>query len=198
MNILDQQQYSAYRPEQDEEASCRTLRMKIDTLLILGPSLASPAEESIDDEEPRAIEHIKEYFPEQAYINMVAQRFPLAASTIVVHLGKLNWERYNHVLHLQRNAIQQDLEMTAMEKTGTIFHDSGLGSSLPAQFEAGLDRIRVLSSLQFVGAPSIVSSRAEASHKRLPPLPPQARSGQPFTCAICNKHVSIRRTNAWK
>jgi hypothetical protein len=172
--------------------------MKIDTLIMLGPSLASPAEESFDDEEPRAIEHVEEHLPEQTYINSVAQRFPLAESTVVTHLGKLNWNRYNHMLCLQRNANQQEQEMTVVAKAKTIFHDSALGSSMPAQSEAGLDTTGVTSRPQSIYAPSMVSSRAEASHRRLPPLPPQARAGQPFTCAICNKQVRYQRTKAWK
>ncbi|KAH8719537.1 hypothetical protein GQ44DRAFT_775237 [Phaeosphaeriaceae sp. PMI808] len=198
MNILDKQHYSAHQPEQNEEDLCRTLRMKIDTLIMLGPSLESPAEENFDDEEPRAIEHVEGHLPEQTYINSVAQRFPLAAPTVVTRLGKLNWERYNHMLHLQRNAIQQELEMTVLEKAKTIFHDSALGSSVPAQSEAGPSATCVHSIPQTVYVPSVVSSRAEASHRRLPPLPPQARSGQPFTCVICNKQVRYQRTKAWK
>jgi hypothetical protein len=198
MNILDQQDYPTHQPEQNEEALCRTLRMKIDTLLMLSSSLASPADEDFDDEEPRVFDDGEEHLPEQAYINSVAQRFPLAASTVVSHLGKLNWERYNHMLRLQRDATQQELEVAVMEKARTIFHDSALGSSMPAQSEAGLDTSGIPSQPQSVYAPSMVSSRAEASHKRLPPLPPQARSGQPFTCAICNKQVRYQRTKAWK
>jgi hypothetical protein len=198
MNILDQQDYPPRNPEQDEEALGQTLRMKIDTLLMLAPSLASPAEEDFDDEEPRLIDHSEEHLPEQAYINNVAQRFPLAASTVVSHLGKLNWERYNHMLRLQRNATQQEAETTVMEKARTIFHDSALGSSMPAQSETSQDTSAIPVKPQSVYAPSMVSSRAEASHKRLPPLPPQARLGQPFTCAICNKQVRYQRTKAWK
>lgn len=188
MNILDQKHYPAYQPEQNEEALCRTLRMKINTLIMLSSSLSSPAEESFDDEEPRTIEYAEEHLPEQAYINVVAQRLPLAASTVVIHLGKLNWEIYNHVLHLQRNTIQQELGMTVIEKAKTIFHDSALGGS-----EAGLT-----SRPQSLYAPSMVFSRAETSHRRLSPLSSQARSGQSFACAICNKRVKYQRTKAWK
>jgi hypothetical protein len=198
MNIIDHQYYPSYQFDQQEDALCRTLRMKIDTLMMLGPSLASPAEERFDDEEPRAIEHVEEHLPEQAYINSVAQRFPLAALAIVTNLGKLNWDRYNHMLRLQDTVIQQELEMTVMTKAKTIFHDSALGASVPAQSEAGLNITYVPSRPQSIYEPSIVSSRAEASHRRLPPLPPQARSGQPFTCAICNKQVRYQRTKAWK
>ncbi|EUC45203.1 hypothetical protein COCMIDRAFT_47993, partial [Bipolaris oryzae ATCC 44560] len=190
-NMVEQQYHSTHEPEQDAEALCQTLRTKIDTLIMLAPSLESTAEESFDDEEPRAIQYLEKHFPEQAYINSVSEKFPLAASAIVAQLGKLNWDRYNHVLHLQRETMQQELQMAVMEKARTLFNDSGLGVSLPAQSKAA-------SSSGSVYAPSIASTRAEASHKRVPPLPAQARSGEPFTCEICNKQVKFQRTKAWK
>ena len=196
--MIEQQNHSTYRPEQDAETLCQTLRTKIDTLIMLAPSLASPAEESFDDEEPRAIQNIEEDLPEQAYANSISQKFPLAASAIVAHLGKLNWDRYNHMLRLQRGTMQQELQTTAMRKARTFFHDSGLGVSLPAQSEVGLNIAVDSSRPESVYAPSMVSSRAEACHKRVPPLPAQARSGESFTCEICNKQVQFQRTKAWK
>jgi hypothetical protein len=198
MNMIEQQHHSTYRSEQDAGTLCQILRTKIDTLIMLAPSLASPAEESFDDEEPRAIQDIEEHLPEQAYANSVSQKFPLAASAIVARLGKLNWDRYNHMLRLQREATQQELQTTAMKKARTIFHDSGLGVSLPAQSEVGVNIAVDSSHLESVYAPSMVSSRAEASHRRVPPLPAHARSGEPFTCEICNEQVQFQRTKAWK
>lgn len=193
MSILEHQHDPAYRPDQDKESLCQTLRMKIDTLIMLDSSLASPAEENFDNEVPRVIGYAEKHLPEQAYINSVAEKFPLAASTIVTHLGKLNWERYNHMIRLQRNAIQQEIETTVKDKARTIFHDSGLGNSLTAQSEAGAAH-----PSESVYAPSVASTRAEASHRRVPPLPPQARSGQPFTCEICNMQVQYQRIKPWK
>lgn len=55
MNLVDQPHDFTYQPEQDAEALCETLCTKIDTFIMLAPSLASPAQEILDDEEPRAI-----------------------------------------------------------------------------------------------------------------------------------------------
>lgn len=180
MNVLGEDYTHDHQPEQDEEAFCQDLRMNIDTLIILSPSLSCPAKENIIDEEPRALENIAENLPEQVYVNSVAQRFPLAASAVVAHLGKLNWDQYNHMLRLQRIANEQELEMAASRKARTIFHDSVLGSSVSARSEPDQNP-------KTVYALSSVSSRAEASHRRLPPLPPQARSGQVFACPVSNK-----------
>jgi hypothetical protein len=191
MNMIEYQQHQyTHRPEQDAESFCQTFRMKIDTLIILAPTLALLAEEFFDDEEPRVIQDIGEYLPEHAYANSISQKFPLAALAIVSQLGKLNWERYNHMIHLQQERVEQELQTTATEKARTIFHDSGLGVSLPAQSEVGLLNITE-------SAPSIVSRRAQASHKRVPQLPAEAQSGEPFTCEICNKQVRFKQTKAW-
>jgi hypothetical protein len=198
-NILGPQYYPAYQPKQDDDINFRVLRAKIDNLINLGPSLASPAEEYVDDQEPRMVEDINEHLPEQTFINSVAQRFPQAASAMATHLGQLNWKRYHHMLHLQRIASQPEVEATILEKAKTLFHDSALGSSAAAQSEAGL--IATLGPSprpQSTYAPTVVSSRALASHKRLPSLTPQARSGLPFTCFICNKQVRYLRTKDWK
>jgi hypothetical protein len=193
MNMIEQQHHSFYQPEQDAEILCQTLRTKIDTFIMLAPSLASPAEESFDDEEPRAIQYIEENIPEQVYASSISHKFPLAAPEIVAQLGKLNWDRYNHMLCLQRETIQQELQASVIEKARTMFNDSGLGVSLQAKSEAGLN-----TAVDSVYAPSVVSARAEASHKRVPPLPAQARAGDPFTCEVCNRQVQFQRTKAWK
>ncbi|KAI8940618.1 hypothetical protein NX059_001890 [Plenodomus lindquistii] len=189
INVLDQQLYPARQPDEDDEALFNTLRVKIDTLIMLGPSLSSPANESFDDEEPRAIDDVERLLPEQAFINSVAQKLPKAAPALVNYLGKLNWERFNHMRRLQRNAAQLELEVTPAETAKTIFFDSALGTSVPAQSETGSESVY---------AQSMVSTRAESSHKRLPPLPPQARLGQPFTCEICDKQVKYQNTKPWK
>jgi len=189
--MIGQQHDFAYQPEQDAEAMCQTLRTKIDTLVMLAASLESPVEEIFGEEKPRTIQDIGETLPEQAYASSVAEKFPFAPPEMVAQLGRLNWDRYNHILRLQREAMKQELRESTFGKAGTIFHDSGLGTSVPAQTIAGV-------KAEPVYEPSMMSSRAEASHKRVPPLPAQARAGEPFTCEICEKHVQFQRTKAWK
>ncbi|KAI4606938.1 hypothetical protein J4E83_009849 [Alternaria metachromatica] len=190
-DMIGRQHDYAYQPEQDAETMCQTLRTKVDTLVMLAPSLESPAEEIFDEEKPRTIQDIGETLPEQAYASSVAEKFPFAPPEMVAQLGRLNWDRYNHILRLQREAMKQELQETTLEKARTIFHDSGLGTSVPAQTIAGV-------KAEPVYEPSMMSSRAEASHKRVPPLPAQARSGEPFICEICEKQVRFQRTKAWK
>ncbi|KAI4663898.1 uncharacterized protein J4E88_010748 [Alternaria novae-zelandiae] len=190
-DMIGRQYDYAYQPEQDAETMCQTLRTKIETLVMLAPSLESPAEEIFDEEKPRTIQDIGETLPEQAYASSVAEKFPFAPPEMVAQLGRLNWDRYNHILRLQREAMKQELQESTFGKAGTIFHDSGLGTSVPAQTIAGV-------KAEPVYEPSMISSRAEASHKRVPPLPAQARSGESFTCEICEKQVRFQRTKAWK
>jgi len=192
MQILDEQHDFTYLPEtQGPEMMCQTLRTKVDTLITLAPSLASPTEETYNEEQLRAIEKVEKSFPGQAYAGSIAEKFPLAPPDIVARLGTLNWDRYNHILRLQRESMKQELQVGTLDKAKTIFHDSGLGTSVPAKSEVEADAGPVYE-------PSIVSSTAEASHKRVPPLSAQARSGEPFTCEICEKRVRFQHTEAWK
>jgi hypothetical protein len=60
VNMIEQQHYPKYQPKQDAETLCQTLRTKVDTLIMLAPSLASPAEEIYDVEEPRTVQDNEE------------------------------------------------------------------------------------------------------------------------------------------
>jgi hypothetical protein len=66
VNMIEQQHHPNYQPKQDAETLCQTLRTKVDTLIMLAPSLASPAEEIYDDEEPRTVQDNEEHLTGQA------------------------------------------------------------------------------------------------------------------------------------
>lgn len=113
VNMIEEQHQPTYRPEQDVETLCQTLRTKIDTLIILAPSLASPAEESFDDEEPRAIQDTKEHLPEQAYANSISRKFPLAALAIVAD-EELAEDSIIEVSSSQHNDYSQELQVVGL------------------------------------------------------------------------------------
>lgn len=175
-------------PEQGGEDVSKILDTMMTSLKRLNLSLESPAESDSDDEEARAGIIIQDLPAHRYFANLVAARFPVADIQLVQSLGLSNWSRYNHIQTQKENA-QYNTKMT--EKAKSEFHDSGVGS---APSIAELEPERPLS----LYAATIVSSRAEASHKRLPPLPKQARDGEPFTCEICEKIIAIRRTKEWR
>ena len=172
------------------EELCSTLRTKIESLSILSSSLECPAEDEFDNEEAR--DWLQDRPAHEYFVDLVRSRFPLAEKRLVESLGRSNWNRYKHVRKQRENA-QDELEVVATDnKTKSVFHDSGIGSSAPAQSVLADDRT------QSKYAATVISSRAEASHKRLPPLPEEARSGKPFKCEVCDRTVKIRRTKEWK
>jgi len=180
----DQQQGFTYFPEQDAEMLCQALRTKIDTLIMLAPSLASPTAEISDKEELRAIQDVDDAIPGHAYARDIAKMLPLTPPDIVARLGTLNWDRYNHILQLQREATQQVLVTTTMEKIRNVSHDSGLDVSAKAPSTVKVEK-------EPIHETSMLSESVEARHKRVPSLSVR-------TCNICGKDVLFKTTTAWK
>jgi hypothetical protein len=72
------------------------------------------------------------------------------------------------------------------------FHDSGLGTSVPAQSDH---------AFSIASHTSFLSSHAESEDgkARVPPTPEQVAEGQPFDCAICGQTLtSIKSRIDWK
>jgi len=180
----DQRQGFTYFPEQDAEMLCQALRTKIDTLIMLAPSLASPTEEVSDEEELRAIQDVEETLPGEAFAKSVAKMLPLAPPDIVARLGTLNWDRYNHILQLQREATQQEMITTTMEKIRNASHKSGLDVSATAPSAVKVET-------EPIHEPSTLSESGAARHKR-------ASSLSARTCNFCGKYVRSKATMAWR
>ena len=180
----DQQQGFTYFPEQDAEMLCQAIRAKIDTLIMLAPSLASPTEEVSDEEELRAIQDVDETLPGEAFARSVAKMLPLAPPDIVARLGTLNWDRYNHILQLQREATQEEMVTTTMEKIRDTSQKSGLDVSAMASSAAKVKTEPIHES-------SMLFESGEARHERAPSLPVR-------TCNICGKVVLFKATTEWK
>lgn len=185
--------YSQERAHEREQLY-QVLKMRIETLGILNPSLESPAEEQYDNDEARDWIDTRERSSHEYFTELVKSRFPLAKTQLVERLGRLNWDRYNHVQKLRVTQNDPIVE----ENTKSLFRDSGIGSSVPAESVVASNPIQNLPQSRLEYAATVISSRAEASHKRLPSLPTQARSGTPFTCEICDRKVTIQRTREWK
>jgi len=162
-------------------------------LMELDPLLKSPI---LDVEWERSAPGTssQDWVPHKAYSNKIGSRFPKASDLLVSRLGQANYERYLR--------CQQERERQASNHNGddgldgllrlagkgtsdaasSMFHDSGLGSSLPTSY-----------------AETIMSYRAEGETSvRIPSLPPGAKDGKPFQCVACEKSVLIRNNSAWK
>jgi hypothetical protein len=142
----------------------------------------------IADEKHRDIK-LKVRSPPDWWSERISARFPDAATSLVTFLGEENWKRYRRCIELPdiQHEDVSDAPIQAMTVTGTQFHDSGLGTSVPS----------VKSKRSY--ADTITSfGHLEGRVIRIPQLPEQGRQGKPFTCLICEKTVHCFNKSSWK
>jgi len=173
------------------------LESKIESLHALNSSLETPAEDEIDDEESRTWSQLQDRSAYEYFIDLVSSRFPLAEKQLAEHLGQSNWDRYKYV-QKQKHTVHGESVVVDTEKAKSEFHDSGIGSSASTTSITSKDQPVVSLRTQSDCAATVISSRADASHRRLPPLPAEGRSGAPFQCEICNRTVQMRRPRDWR
>lgn len=173
----------------DLSQCCNSLHNITESLSLLSASLEAVADDDFDDEEARKWVELKERAAHEYFVDLISSRFPSARQDLVRALGQSNWDRYNHIQKLRMSVINEPVQ-ASIKKARSEFHDSGMGSSAPTQSVMGISRSEY--------AATVVSSRAEASHRRLPVLPEMARSGLPFECEVCNRRLLIKRSKQWK
>lgn len=140
-----------------------------------------------------------EWKPHVAYIDRIRSRFPKADPTLVDRLGRANWERF-----LKGNADREknqkaevepapEEQQAGVDVAGTVahytepvskFHDSGLGTSI----NTGSAYAETLMSYRQEGGESV----------KIPPLPKEAKQGNPFECVACGGKLVITNSSAWK
>jgi ankyrin repeat protein len=135
--------------------------------------------------------------PSRTYILNIYDHFSNANFRLVERLGEANWQRHIAL----RNGLTKQAESvtTAIEEAPksvfnpvSLFRDSGLGSSLPAQTSY---------APTFVSHTSFVSSQADedGGGLKVPPTPKAVSKGIPFSCEICGQTLSqIKNRIDWK
>ena len=135
----------------------------------------------------------------EQYVRQICDKYPKAPNELAERLGEANWQRFQRI----RDSEQEKSE-TATNTKGVLelaksafapvshFHDSGLGSSIPAlsQYAASV-----------ASHTSYLSSEAdkESGRLRVPSIPKEAVDGLPFGCFICGKTLTtIRNRVDWK
>ena len=152
--------------------------------------------------------------PARTYVLSVYDRFRKADSRLVERLGEANWQRHTALRkshELQRAKLEGIAESVAERSVASVeltfgvqetpksvfvpvsmFHDSGLGSSMPTQSSY---------AATIVSHSSFISSLAEIDNGglRVPPTPKEVFRGIPFTCDICGNMLSRIKTRVdWK
>ncbi|KAF2792055.1 hypothetical protein K505DRAFT_279517 [Melanomma pulvis-pyrius CBS 109.77] len=170
----------------DIEDLAASLENEVECLTFLSPAIAAPA---IDQPGNRGqdLEYSADAPHHTHYLEIIRSKFPIAQSALVERLAKISWHRYQHICQQRIKAQEPDtLPVLNQEEVKSQFQDSGLGSS-----------IQIVPS-RLDDAITVISTRAESSHKRLPSLSAEARAGEPFTCEVCYKVVIIKRTRDWR
>ena len=195
-----------------EEASdiIEELRSHVSHLVELGPILvqnvAYARKAHTKSSHPPVIPfHLSD--PAKVYVSLVREKFRNAQDHLVDRLGESNWQRHNMVRQQMKNANSRlGVDSGLVVESSTIyldhkddlfsefrpfsaFHDSGIGTSLPAHTTY---------------APSHTSFQStnpdgENVSVRVPPMPEQFGPGKSCMCPICgNTLPNIANRIEWK
>jgi hypothetical protein len=175
----------------DVEDLAASLENEVECLTFLSPALAAPAPNQPGNR-GQTLDYSADIPHHTHYLEIIRSKFPSAQSDLVETLAKVSWHRYQHICQQRVKEVTQDpdtLLVPNYDEVKSQFQDSGLGSSTHS--------VQVVSTGQD-DAMTVISTRAESSHKRLPSLSAEARAGEPFICEICYKLVVIKRTRDWR
>jgi hypothetical protein len=132
------------------------------------------------------------------FVLQIHDRYRSATTSLVERLGEANWQRWVRI-RKQMDGDDENEEETEKQEIAhstflpvSKFHDSGLGTSVPAQSDH---------AFSIASHTSFLSSHAESEDgkARVPPTPEQVAEGQPFDCAICGQTLtSVKSRVDWK
>lgn len=132
--------------------------------------------------------------PAYTYISLLRDKYRNADEGLIERLGEANWQRHVFVRRkMEQIADGPKHELTTLlEEKATIFHDSGIGTTIsgPYQYAASA-----------TSHTSFISSRSEAEKGfvRVPPTPKEITAGESFCCNFCGLLQSeLRNRVDWK
>jgi hypothetical protein len=165
----------------------------VQCLMDLEPMIKRPVRD-IPLQEAAAAPSLAEEKPAyQYYADLIRERFSKASPRLIDRLGLVSWDRYKRVqMERRANMNQEEAQAgiindeSATVFTKSAFHDSGIGTSVPAETSYAKS------------IASFVSSTSGGKHSHIPPLPQDAKTGKPFICDACGKTVQITRTRDWR
>ena len=137
--------------------------------------------------------------PAMIYVSLVREKFKQADYRLVERLGEANWQRHRDVRDKTEKTELSPEKRTKLGGETSIacslfrpysdFHDSGLGTSVPAQTEYAPSHTSFLSS----------NTEGEHASLRVPKEPSEVGAGKPFQCFLCRCVISnVRNRIDWK
>ena len=144
-------------------------------------------------------------FYEPYDLEYVRQKFPAARDFLVARLGKAISKRRQYFKYQERHAAKLaqflDVQDTATVLSETTASTAGATEKLPLSTSSftsdGLDVERRKSLASIASETSYATSAGNENRVRMPSMPKDAASGQPFECPYCHKIDSVSNTHAW-
>ena len=154
----------------------------------------------------------------QSYCRNIMDKFPGAPQGLVQRLGEANCERHKRIreqleypcnleevrTQLEVDEVEDDCKQTDAGRD-TLFHDSGLGTSIAAPSTLlAVPPTSTFLNRRPAKAPSTATFTSfltdDTSHGgRMPPMPYDAHTGKPFKCNICGQIIRNVTTRVdWK
>jgi hypothetical protein len=138
------------------------------------------------------------------YVLQVHDKYREAESALVERLGEANWQRYVRIKAMMAAAMTREYpELVVPENViseipkstfqpVSLFHDSGLGTSMPSRSQYAASNA---SHTSFLSTETDIAK----GRLRVPKTPVEVGEGIAFTCFICAQRLSgIRNRVDWK
>ena len=120
------------------------------------------------------------------YVSLIRDKFKNATNDLVERLGEANWQRHKNV---RNQFTQAESASEAIFRPVSVFHDSGLGTSVPNESECARSHTSFLST----------DTNGALGDLRVPATPSEVQQGKLFECFICKKTVGhIKNRVDWK
>jgi hypothetical protein len=132
--------------------------------------------------------------PELNYCRLAQEAYPKAHIQFVEKIGAKNWQRSQRIRILRASAGGGDFmdnpQLSAADpSSGSVFQDSGLGSSIgsDSKVEGGFVTLSIRDDTKSVM--SVTSNMSTDEDSKMPPMPSEILSGEPFVCFVCNRII---------
>ncbi|KAJ9300049.1 hypothetical protein DTO271G3_2166 [Paecilomyces variotii] len=172
------------------------LHCYVNCLVDLAPLIETYLSSFLNKAEPQPSRHENVFHISpnaQPFAMRIRDRFANAPVALVERLAEANWERLVRIRAQTESSSEEDrpsnTDALTVFKPYSLFHDSGLGTSVRASTQYAAT---ISSHTSFLTA----AGEEAQGRPRVPPLP--QKGGQHFQCDYCRKNISVRNRIEWK
>jgi hypothetical protein len=136
--------------------------------------------------------------PAHVYVTNIRDKYQHADLKLVQRSGEANWQRHVRIRSMLDQAEEEGPHAIPIDAKSVFtpfskFHDSGLGTSLPAV------SAYAVSNASHMSFASSLADGKESTCLRVPTTPAEVWSKKPFNCSICGEiQYNIKDRIAWK